>query len=154
MYPHWTKSPQSENEWFEALMALARYLRGPEGCPWDREQGSKDFARFAAEEAEELRDAFSTDDNSEIEEEFGDAMFCLLAAAAAAESEGRFTLQSALQRIHEKMIRRHEHVFGENRATTPEEAIEMWNRVKAEEKQAKAQTRQTPEDPPAESGRG
>jgi tetrapyrrole methylase family protein/MazG family protein len=134
MYPHWTKTPASEQEWFQALADLARYLRGPEGCPWDQKQTSRDFAEFAREEAEEWKEAFEKGDNAEIEEEFGDTLFNLLAAAAAAESEGRFSLGSALERIHEKMIRRHAHVFGEERAETPEAAIESWNRIKEQER--------------------
>ena len=137
MYPHWSKQPENENDWFEALIALARYLRTPDGCPWDREQSAQDFARFAHEEVGELRDAFSSEDNGHIEEEFGDALFCMLAVAAAAEEEGRFNLRSALERNHEKMIRRHEHVFGEVKAATPEEAIAMWNRIKEQERNTK-----------------
>jgi uncharacterized protein YabN with tetrapyrrole methylase and pyrophosphatase domain len=136
MYPHWTKTPKTELDWLEALIALARFLRGPEGCPWDQEQTALDFGKYAKEEAEELVEALERNDNGHMEEEFGDTLFVMLATAAAAESEGRFTLKSALERIHEKMIRRHDHVFGENKATTPEEAIASWNNVKAREKEA------------------
>ncbi|MBI5094410.1 MAG: nucleotide pyrophosphohydrolase [Candidatus Hydrogenedentes bacterium] len=133
IYPHLKKTPESESDWFEALVSLARYLRGPDGCPWDRKQSAKNFADFAREEAVELDEAFGKQDNSHIEEEFGDTFFCMLATAAAAEEEGRFTLGHALERIHEKMIRRHDHVFGEKKAQTPEEAVQMWNDVKARE---------------------
>lgn len=134
MYPHWTCTPETEQEWFQALASLARYLRSPEGCPWDREQTSRDFSRFAVDEGRELLEAFDEADNDEIEEEFGDVLFCLLGAAAAAEAEGRFQLRGALMRAHEKMIRRHDHVFGENKATTAQEAIESWNTIKKHEK--------------------
>ena len=133
-YPHWRKSPETEPDWFEALVNLARYLRGPEGCPWDREQTARSFAAFAREECDELIEAFETDDNAEVEEEFGDTLFCLLASASAAEAEGRFTVESALRRAHEKMIRRHAHVFGDNKAASPEDAVESWNRIKEEER--------------------
>lgn len=96
-----------------------------------------DFGKYAKEEAEELVEALERNDNGHSEEEFGDTLFVMLATAAAAESEGRFTLKSALERIHEKMIRRHDHVFGENKAMTPEEAIASWNKVKAREKEAR-----------------
>lgn len=134
MYPHWKKTPDSEQEWFQVLADLARHLRGPEGCPWDRRQTARDFAAFAREEADELIEAFEKNDNAHIEEEFGDTLFCLMAAAAAAEAEGRFTLRHALERAHEKMIRRHDHVFGETKAGTAEDAIESWNRIKEREK--------------------
>lgn len=134
MYPHWSRVPETEVDWFQALADLARYLRSPQGCPWDREQSSRDFSNFALEEGKELLAAFDNDDNDNVEEEFGDTLFCLLGAAAAAEAEGRFRLADALQRAHEKMIRRHGHVFGENKAATAEDAIEAWNQIKRDEK--------------------
>ena len=136
-YPHCKRLPQNELDWFEALIGLARYLRGPDGCPWDREQTALSFARYAVKEAEELIEALERGDDSHAEEELGDTLFVLLAAVAAAESEGRFSLASALERVHEKMIRRHDHVFGETKAQTPEDAIAAWNRVKQEEKARK-----------------
>lgn len=133
-YPHWKRLPQNELDWFEASMNLARYLRGPEGCPWDREQTALTFAQYAVKEGDELVEALERQDNAHSEEEMGDTLFVLLASIAAAESEGRFTLASVLERAHEKMIRRHDHVFGENKAQTPEDAIAAWNRIKEEEK--------------------
>lgn len=135
-YPHLDGTPEGEPEWFDALLRLARYLRTPEGCPWDREQGALAFARFAREESAELIEAIASGDLSHTEEEFGDVFFVLLATAAAAEEQGGFNLERALRSAHEKMIRRHEHVFGEHKARTPEEAVEMWNAMKAREKGA------------------
>ncbi|MBN2310018.1 MAG: hypothetical protein JXR94_13680 [Candidatus Hydrogenedentes bacterium] len=134
-YPHWNKTPSTETDWFEALTGLARYLRGPDGCPWDREQSMADFASYAREEADELVEAVASGDNSHIQEEFGDVLFVLLATAVAAEQEGRFSLREALDRAHQKMIRRHAHVFGGARAETPQDAVDAWNRVKQDEKQ-------------------
>ncbi len=133
-YPHFSSEPKSERDWFEALTCLARYLRGPEGCPWDRVQGSAEFASFLQDETHELVEALASDDHAHAAEEFGDVFFTLLATAAAAEQEGRFNLEDALRGIHEKMVRRHEHVFGDAKADTPEEATEVWNAVKAREK--------------------
>ncbi len=135
MYPHLDHLPETEKDWFQALADLARFLRSPEGCPWDAKQGPGDFARYAVEEAEELREACAHGDHAHTEEEWGDTLFTLLAMAAASEAEGRFQLRTALERAHEKMIRRHDHVFGENRAATPEEAVEMWNRIKQQERE-------------------
>lgn len=134
MYPHLQKQPEGESEWFDALIALARYLRSPEGCPWDRDHTAVDFARDTGEEAAELVEAFAGDNNDHIAEEWGDTLFTLIAAAAAAETEGRFTLRHALERTHEKMIRRHGHIFGDHTAETPEEVAEIWEKIKAEEK--------------------
>ena len=135
MLPHLRTNPESENDWFEALMSLARYLRTPDGCPWDREQSVVDFAKYAIEEAGEYVEALNTNDTTHIREEFGDAFFVLLASAAAAEEAGLFTLEDALSAAHEKMVRRHDHVFGEVKAQTAEEATEAWNAAKAQEKE-------------------
>ena len=135
--PHMPVYPRNETEWFAALIRMARYLRGPEGCPWDRKQRSANFAQFAQEEALELREAFAAEDNGHIAEEFGDVFFTLLACAAAAEEEGRFRLEDALKGIHEKMVRRHGHVFGDEKAATAEDAMAMWNKVKAREKETR-----------------
>jgi uncharacterized protein YabN with tetrapyrrole methylase and pyrophosphatase domain len=134
MYPHWDKVPEKMTDWFEALVNLTQYLRGPDGCPWDQEHTGLEFTRDLEGEVSELAEAMASGNNDHAEEEFGDVFFILLAVAAAAEHEGRFNLHDALKRAHEKMIRRHDHVFGENRATTPEEAMESWHRMKREEK--------------------
>ena len=139
-YPHIQRNPRNELEWFEALINLARYLRSPQGCPWDRKQTARDFAAFVTEEAAELNDAFQEDSDEAIEEEWGDTLFTLLATAAAAETENRFTLDHALQRIHEKMIRRHAHIFGEHCADTPEDVANLWKAIKAQEKREKRPT--------------
>lgn len=136
-YPHWTREPASEPDWFEALLNLARFLRGPEGCPWDRVQSSADFARYMLGEAEELVAAMQKGDAAHAQEEFGDTLFTLLAVAAAAESEGRMNVLAALRGAHEKMIRRHEHVFGDEKAETPEDAVRIWEAVKRREREAK-----------------
>lgn len=134
MHPHLESVPESEKDWFDALARLARFLRSPDGCPWDQKQTAANFAAYAREECDELNEAVASGVGADIEEEFGDVFFVLLAAAAAAEHEGLFTLQGALARAHEKMIRRHEHVFGGSKAATPEDAVESWNEIKRREK--------------------
>lgn len=136
-FPHIQKTPQSEQEWLQALVNLARYLRSPGGCPWDRKQTADSFAQYAREEAAELVDACAQDKNEEIEEEWGDTLFTLLACAAAAETEGRFQIPQALEKAHAKMIRRHGHIFGEHTAETPEDVAEVWNKIKEQEKREK-----------------
>ena len=137
LLPHLHKQPHSEPDWFEALASLARYLRTPSGCPWDREQNAIRFAQYAVDEAKELVEALESGDNAEAEEEFGDTLFVLLATVAAAEEEGRFNLMSAMRVAHAKMIRRHGHVFGEEKTQDLDEIVAQWDRVKAEEKRNK-----------------
>lgn len=140
--PHLQAPPASERDWHQALIELARYLRGPDGCPWDQKQSALDFARFHAEESAEYIEALESADPAHMREECGDTLFILLASVAAAEEEGLFTYEEMLQAAHAKMVRRHDHVFGAEKARTPEEAIAAWDRAKAAEKLSKP-----PEDP-------
>lgn len=133
-FPYIENKPADEAECFVALAMLARYLRTPDGCPWDREHFTLDFSRFLREEADELVEAVESGDNDHAAEELGDCLFTLLAAAAAAEEEGRFNLERALRRCLEKMIRRHDHVFGDEKANTPDEAVAAWKKIKEGEK--------------------
>jgi uncharacterized protein YabN with tetrapyrrole methylase and pyrophosphatase domain len=133
-FPHCPAEPQNEAEWMQALADLARHLRGPGGCPWDQEQSARDFAAYAREEGDEYVEALESGDAAHAREEWGDVFFVLLASAAAAETQGLFKLEEALALAHAKMIRRHEHVFGEEPAASPTEAIERWQQIKQREK--------------------
>ncbi len=126
-----------EGDIFELLINLAKYLRGPEGCPWDRKQTSLDFAKYAKDECEEYIEALEKGNKGEINEEFGDVLFILLASGVAGEAEGKMNILEALQNAHKKMIRRHEHVFGDKKATTEEEAWNSWHKIKEAEKRNK-----------------
>ncbi|HOZ47499.1 MAG TPA: MazG nucleotide pyrophosphohydrolase domain-containing protein [Candidatus Hydrogenedentes bacterium] len=133
--PHLDKEPETELEWFDALLRLARFLRSPQGCPWDRKQTTASFARYVGEEAEELREAVAEEENGHIEEEYGDVLFCLLMMAATAEDEGRFKLREAFARAHAKMIRRHGHIFGGREVSSVDDIVRVWEEIKAEERQ-------------------
>lgn len=136
LLPHLSAEPVREADWHQALIDLARFLRTPEGCPWDQKQTARSFAEYHVEESVEYVEALDGDDHHHMAEECGDALFTLLASVAAAEAEGLFTYEEMLRAAHEKMVRRHDHVFGEEKATTPEEAIAAWNRMKAAERGA------------------
>jgi tetrapyrrole methylase family protein/MazG family protein len=136
--PHISSIPTDENAWFSALIALARYLRTPDGCPWDREQNSEKFAGYLKGEMDELIEALEENDGPHIEEEAGDVLFTFLAVVAAAEEEGHLTLEVVMEKAHEKMIRRHEHVFGEVKAETAEDAVEAWEEAKRKERESKS----------------
>lgn len=135
--PNINKNPKTDEDWFGALLELARFLRSPEGCPWDRKQTMQSFAHFLAEETEELKEAIERHDTGHIVEEFGDTFFCALMLAVVAEDTGVFRLRDAFEKAHEKMVRRHEHVFGDQIAETPDEAVQSWEQVKAQERRHK-----------------
>jgi len=119
---------------FSELIAIMARLRAPDGCPWDREQTMEDLGRYIREEAQEVTEAVEGGDRPAIAEELGDLLFNILHAARIAEEEGAFDIEAVLTGVRDKIVRRHPHVFGDAKATTTEEVLAHWNRIKAEEK--------------------
>lgn len=122
---------------FLHLLEIAEKLRGENGCPWDREQSLASLAPKVKEEAQELFEAVEKNDTENIEEELGDVLFTLIMMAQIAKEKGQFNMESAMQKVGEKFISRHTWVFGEDKATTPEEAVKLWKENKAKEKSQK-----------------
>ena len=111
---------------------LVRVLR--ERCPWDAEQTHQSLTRFMLEEAYEAVEAITSGDVDAIESELGDVLFQVVLHATIAEESGDFTLADVARGIHDKLVRRHRHVFGDVVAETPDEVEAMWAAVKAEER--------------------
>ena len=126
----------SESESFEGLVAIMDRLRGPDGCPWDREQTWKSLRRFLLEECYEVADALDRADPDELREELGDLLFQIVFLSRLAKEEGQFTADDVVRGIAEKMIRRHPHVFGEDRAETSDEVLRRWEEIKRRERKA------------------
>lgn len=101
-------------------------LRSEEGCPWDRAQTLESLKTFLLEETYEVLDAIEGGDPAHLKEELGDLLFQIVFQARLAEEAGWFTLEEVADGIHEKMVVRHPHVFGENRLNTPAEVLERW----------------------------
>jgi MazG family protein len=118
----------------EDLIQLMARLRSPDGCPWDREQTYATLAPMLVEEAYEVIEAAEAEDWSELRDEIGDLVFQLVFYAQIAAEQGHFTLHESLARVHEKMTRRHPHVFGEEKAETAAEVLVNWEAIKAEER--------------------
>ena len=114
------------------LDEITRYLRRE--CPWDREQDERSIVPHTVEEAQEVADAALAGDDEALVEELGDLLFQVWFLALLLEERGVGDLSSVAESLTEKLIRRHPHVFGEVKAETAEEAIEVWRRVKREEK--------------------
>jgi NTP pyrophosphatase (non-canonical NTP hydrolase) len=118
----------------ERLLVLVRRLRDPSGgCPWDRQQELASFARFLRDEATELEQALASGDPNEVADEVGDCLWVASFLLGVAEERG-LSVDEVLKSIEAKITRRHPHVFGSERATTPEEAEAIYRRVKAEER--------------------
>jgi MazG family protein len=119
---------------FEELVRIMERLRAEDGCPWDREQTLDDLADHLQGELDEVKQAIAARDPENLAEELGDLMFNVVFTAEIARGEGWFTMKDVLLGIRDKIVRRHPHVFGDAEASTPEEVLVHWNRVKRQEK--------------------
>jgi ATP diphosphatase len=121
------------------LIAVMAALRTPgTGCPWDLEQNFSTIAPYTIEEAYEVADAIARGDLAELKEELGDLLLQVVYHARLAEEQGAFDFAGVVDAIVNKMIRRHPHVFGDAAARSAGAAKGWWERIKAEEKAAKA----------------
>lgn len=116
------------------LKELASILRGKNGCPWDKAQTSKTLKPYLIEEAYEVFDAIENGDNQNLKEELGDLLYQVYAHAQIASDEGVFSLDDVALAIIEKLIRRHPHVFGDEKIDDKSSVIEKWEKIKKEEK--------------------
>ncbi len=114
-------------------------LRSPDGCPWDREQTYATLAPMLLEEAYEAFDALEEarlGRPDDLREELGDLLFQITFFARVAKERGEFTIDDVIEQVHEKMVRRHPHVFGDVQAGDSAEVLKNWEAIKAEEKRA------------------
>lgn len=119
---------------FDRLYDLMRRLRAPGGCPWDAEQTHESLKRYLLEETYEVFEAIDLNDPELLKEELGDLLLQPVFHAAIAEERGAFTMDEVLETICDKLVRRHPHVFGEQKVKTAEEQVENWERIKKAEK--------------------
>ncbi len=124
-------------EEFLALMEVLRRLRAPDGCPWDREQTPETIKKYILEEAHELAEAVEQGSAAEACEELGDLFFLLLFLADLYAEAGEFTLKNAIEKIREKMIRRHPHIFGDVEVNGSADVVANWQAIKAREAEKK-----------------
>jgi tetrapyrrole methylase family protein/MazG family protein len=121
---------KDEGAAFRRLFEIVRTLRGPRGCPWDREQTPSSIRTNLIEEAYECVSAIEEEDDHNLEEELGDLFLVTSMIAYMKEQEGSFGINDALRQICDKLIRRHPHVFADAKKDTPDEVIEQWNHIK------------------------
>ena len=127
------KTNKSDKPTLEALQSLVQKLRGPDGCPWDREQKLQDLKQYLLEECYEVLDAIDSSSFEKLQEELGDLLFHIVFLAQLAKEKGKFGLPDVLHGIQEKMIRRHPHVFGNVSVENAEEVKRNWVRIKQAE---------------------
>ncbi len=132
-------SAQTAGEKFQVLVDLMARLRGPGGCPWDREQTFDSIKPFLLEETYEVIDAIDAREWQELAGELGDLLLQSVFFSQMASEENLFRIEDALDAITQKLIRRHPHVFGDETAKTEGDVRKRWNEIKAEEKRTKAE---------------
>src|ERR1700694_1598931 len=126
-------------QWFEKLVAVQARLRAPNGCPWDREQTHESLRTYLIEEAYEVLEAMESGDDAKFAEEMGDLLLQIVFHSQLAREEGRFTVSDVISEIHDKMLRRHPHVFGETPAKDSAEVLRNWEQLKAEERRSRSE---------------
>ncbi|MBQ3319020.1 MAG: nucleotide pyrophosphohydrolase [Spirochaetia bacterium] len=126
-------------ELFDQFCNIIAKLRAPDGCPWDRKQTAESMQKSLLEEAQEAVDAIAGKDDVNLCEELGDVMLVVAMITRIKEEEGKFAMADVLAGVNDKLIRRHPHIFGDAKASTPEEVLKLWDQVKAEEKKKKSQ---------------
>ena len=118
----------------EELREIIEELRGEGGCPWDRTLTYESLKPFIGNETAEVQQAVDKGDMANLCEELGDVLLQILLYTDMAEADGYFRFEDVITGLARKMVRRHPHVFADVKADTPEEALAVWNRVKAQEK--------------------
>ncbi len=137
------------------LIEIMAALRAPEtGCPWDVEQNFETIAPYTIEEAYEVADAIARGDLDDLRDELGDLLLQVVYHARMAEEDGVFAFPDVVEAITTKMIRRHPHVFGDEKARSAGMAKGMWEKIKAEEKAQKRAARLKRGLDPEDNGKG
>ncbi len=122
-------------EALERLLGIMKKLRGPDGCPWDREQTLDSLKSGLIEETYEVIDAIESGDCSHLEEELGDLLLQIVFQSQISEEEGHFEFSDVATAIADKLERRHPHVFGELEVSGTDEVLKNWDAIKKAEKQ-------------------
>jgi len=119
---------------FGQLVNVMETLRGPSGCPWDREQTHESLKKYLIEETCEVIDAIDDQNSDELRSELGDLLLQIVFHAQLAKEEGVFDIRDVIRGISSKLVRRHPHVFGESQVASAEEVLHRWEEIKAGEK--------------------
>src|SRR5574337_4494 len=137
-------------EAIEKLLAIMARLRGPDGCPWDREQTLKTLRPYVLEETYEVLEAIDGGDAREHCEELGDLLLQIVFQAQLASEEGRFGFADVAEAISSKLVSRHPHVFGDATVKDAEGVLRQWVALKRKEKEARGGGRSVLEGVPRE----
>lgn len=133
-YPYVHDGARDVGATFVRFCELIAQLRAPGGCPWDAKQTHGSIAPNMLEEAYEAVDAIETRDNAGLKEELGDVLLQVVLQAQIACEGQEFDIADVIEGIHDKIVRRHPHVFGDEQVETADETLNLWAKIKREEK--------------------
>jgi len=122
----------STGERFERGVSIMARLRGPGGCPWDREQTFDSIKPYTLEETYEVLEAIDNRDWQELTSELGDLLLQVLFYAEMAQEEAKFSIDDVLERLCNKLVDRHPHVFGDVQEETSSDVLRNWEAIKSE----------------------
>lgn len=120
-------------EEFKKLAETVAALRGPDGCPWDREQDHKSLRKYLIEETYEVIDAIDHGSPDKLEDELGDLLLQVLLHSQIASETGQFDIADVCERIRKKLLRRHPHVFGDVEVAGVDDVLHNWEEIKSRE---------------------
>jgi tetrapyrrole methylase family protein/MazG family protein len=119
------------------LRRIMEQLRGPQGCPWDREQTLESLRTYLVEEAHEVIEAIDAGSSEALREELGDLLLQIVFQARVAEERGGFDIESVMKGIGDKIVSRHPHVFASGRLDNAEQVLQQWEQLKADERRGR-----------------
>jgi tetrapyrrole methylase family protein/MazG family protein len=129
----------SEGPSFESFQEIVAHLRAPNGCPWDKEQTHDSLRKHLLEESYEAIAAIDSGDFDSMREEFGDLLLQIMLHSQIASEEGEFTANDVVQGIYDKIIRRHPHVFGDEKVSGVDGVLTNWEKLKDRERKVKGE---------------
>ncbi len=116
------------------LLRITARLRGPKGCPWDREQTHETMIRCLKDETVEVIEAIREKNSHALRDELGDLLLQVVFHSQLAREKDHFTFDDVVKTITRKLVRRHPHVFGKSRARDTAAVLKQWGEIKAREK--------------------
>ncbi len=131
------KPPQDLRQ-IQSLVELVQHLRGPEGCPWDKEQTHLSLTQYAIEETFEMIEALEQGDDQKTKEELGDVLFQVILHSQLAAERQAFDFADVIETLNKKLVRRHPHVFADVKLQKTEDVIREWEEIKKKEKALRA----------------
>ena len=134
---------------FEALVEIVEKLRSKDGCPWDIEQTTESLLPYFIEEVHEVIEAIDEKDWNLVKEELGDVMLHLIFQALIANEKNKFDIEDTIEFVNKKLVKRHPHVFGDDRADGTFHAKQNWEQAKHKEKKRKSRIEGVPKTLPS-----